>query len=323
MTIIAFDVAKQELVGVRTTKRAQVEEEYILPNTEEAIAPFLDGVRTRYARLTIASEATAEYHVVLARACLTRRIPFRLVNPLLTKQFTRATVRKQKTDRTDALVIAKLVLQGEGTLLTPASLDPRKALSRTAFKLQRMALMAQAMAARFRRVFPEDGESNTILADSVRSLSVSVTAMREGLRERIDPVLSELLMSLPGVGPTVASTLITEISAIERFPSGKALVAYAGLDPRVRQSGVSLRRNTGLTKRGSPYLRKALFIAAAIAKRHDPELQAHYEKKRREGKAYKEAVIATARKLLYRVYAVWKRGTPYVKLPVSLSTETA
>ena len=100
---------------------------------------------------------------------------------------------------------------------------------------------------------------------------------------------------------------------MNQFPSGKALVAYAGLDPRIRQSGISLRRNTKITKRGSPYLRKAAYIAAYIAKRHDAEFGAYHVKKMREGKRYKEATVATARKMLYRVYAVWKRGTPYMK----------
>ena len=107
---------------------------------------------------------------------------------------------------------------------------------------------------------------------------------------------------------------------INRFYSGKSLVAYAGLDPKVKQSGVSLKHNTKITKRGSPYLRKSVYISAYIAKRHDPELKEYFDKKINEGKRYKEATVATARKILYRVYAVWKRGTPYVKYPQKILT---
>lgn len=317
MTIIAFDVAKHELVGVRIAKRATIEEEYAFPNREDAIVPFLTKARALYPHLTVASEATAEYHLTLAKVCLRFGVPFRLINPILTKQFTRATVRKQKTDRSDALVIGKLVLQGEGTLITSALLDPRKALSRTAFKVQRLALVAKAMTLRFARVFPWDKAACDALATLSAPLAASVRALRGLLIERTDPMLRGLLVSLPGVGPTIATTLITEIGDVARFPSGKALVAYAGLDPRVKQSGMSMKRNTSLTKRGSPYLRKALYIAAYIAKRHDSELGAYFEKKRNEGKQYKEAVVATSRKLLYRIYAVWKRGTPYVKQELS------
>jgi transposase len=141
----------------------------------------------------------------------------------------------------------------------------------------------------------------------------TVEKLREDVRLRMDKKVCALLCSVIGIGPTLASIIITEIGDIAKFASGKSLVAYAGLDPKVKQSGISLKRNTKITKRGSPYLRHAVYIAAIIAKRHDPELKMYFEKKINEGKRYKEAVVATARKILYRVYAVWKRGTPYVK----------
>jgi len=84
------------------------------------------------------------------------------------------------------------------------------------------------------------------------------------------------------------------------------------LDPKIRQSGHCLNNQGKLTKRGSPHLRQALFVAASVARMHDPELKAYYEKKRSEGKKYTVAVCATARKLIYRIYIVWKRQTPYV-----------
>jgi transposase len=119
--------------------------------------------------------------------------------------------------------------------------------------------------------------------------------------------------SIPGIGPQTAALLIAELGSITRFKNAKAIVAYAGLDPRVKQSGTSLKRNTHLTKRGSPYLRRAIYLTAASAQRHDAELKATYDKKRDEGKRYREATIVVARRLLTRVFAVWKRQTPYVR----------
>lgn len=313
MTIIAFDVSKDELVGARVNKRAQVKEEIILPNNREGIIEYLRKARDKYPNLTIASEATAEYHRALAEEAVRLAIPFKLINPILTKQFTRATIRKKKTDATDALIIAKLVLQGEGTIITAASLDPLKSINRTAHKIVRLYGMLNAMHQRIRRVFPNDFETAQAMEEPLSALDKTILRIRERVRGEVDKKLTKLLVSIVGVGPTIALTLITEIGDIHRFPSGKSLVAYAGLDPRVKQSGTSLRINTKLTKRGSPYLRRSLYIAAYIARRHDPELKAYFEKKVKEGKRYKEAVAATARKLLYRIYAVWKRGTPYVK----------
>lgn len=313
MTIISFDVGKRELVGVRINKSTQVKEKIVLPNTPEVIDCFLNEVRQKYPRLTISSEATADYHRCLAKRCLELNIPFRLINPILTKQFIRSTIRKKKTDLTDALIIAKLTLQGEGTLLSLKSLDPLKAINRTAFKINRLYGMLSAICSRIERVFPDQEAVLSEVRKPLLPLEQTVAALRGQVAEGTDRNLKNLLASIPGVGPTIADTLITEIGDIERFPSGKSLVAYAGLDPKVRQSGISIKRNTKLTKRGSPYLRKAAYIAAYIAKRYDPELKEYFEKKKKEGKRHKEATVATARKLLYRVYAVWKRGTPYLK----------
>lgn len=320
MTIIGFDVSKKELVGIRTDKSALVRDKIIISNDPESVGAFVEEAKNKYPRLTIASEATADYHRNLAEHCLKLGIPFRLINPILTKQFTRATIRKKKTDLTDAWIIAKLALQGEGSLLTIKSLDPLKSINRTAFKIQRLMTMLLAINQRFQRVFPEDREMLDELAKPLPFLSATVKNLRLRVDERADKTIKQLLVSIPGIGPTIANTLITEIGDIKRFSSGKSLVAYAGLDPKVKQSGVSLKHNTKITKRGSPYLRKSVYISAYIAKRHDPELKEYFDKKISEGKRYKEATVATARKILYRVYAVWKRGTPYVKYPQKILT---
>jgi transposase len=89
-------------------------------------------------------------------------------------------------------------------------------------------------------------------------------------------------------------------------------VAYAGFDPKVKQSGVSLHHNARLTKRGSPELRRVLFMAATVARRYDPELKDYYLRKREQGNAYTPAVIAVAQKMTNRIYAVLVRQTPYI-----------
>ena len=154
MTIIGFDVSKNELVGARVNKGGLLKESPTLENTRSANAQFLTKTRQRNPKLLVDSEATADYHRILAEECIARSIPFRLLNPILTKQFTRATIRKQKTDHTDALIIAKLALAGEGTTLRKESLHPAKSIARVAYKLARLERILAAMRARGLRVFP-------------------------------------------------------------------------------------------------------------------------------------------------------------------------
>jgi len=98
---------------------------------------------------------------------------------------------------------------------------------------------------------------------------------------------------------------------MERFNSAHALTAYAGLDPRIRQSGKSLNSTGRLTKRGSSYLRRSAFIAANISRRYDPKFKALYDKKRAEGKPHTVATCVVARKLLGVIRAVWLSEKDY------------
>lgn len=311
MIYIGIDVAKDSLVGVRIDKSVRVKEEHVIANTKEAIEEFLEKITKKWKRIVIGSEATGYYHQALALACLDRGMTFRLLNPIVTKQFTRATVRKRKTDLSDAFVIAKLIMQGEGTLLTKAMFTQGKPAIRTAVKLSQMEQMLVLMQQKLQLIGMEESLINE-LQYCQEKLQTSQKIFRSFAEARVDKKLHALLMSIPGIGTTIATTLIAELGEITRFPNGDCLVAFCGLDPRVKQSGIGLHHNTHLTKRGSPYLRRTVFLAASIAERCDEELKTYYEKKRNEGKFYKEATVAVARKLLYRIYAVWKRQTPFV-----------
>jgi transposase len=103
----------------------------------------------------------------------------------------------------------------------------------------------------------------------------------------------------------LTASLIGEIQDMRRFATTKTLVAYVGLDPKVRQSGNTLNSTGKLSKRGSSQLRRSMFIAANVSRQHDPNMKAFYDKKRAEGKTYTQATCAVARKLLTVVRAVW------------------
>ena len=312
MYIIGFDVSKTEIIGVKINKRSEIKERYMIPNTKEAIEKLLDAILIKHKRIILGSEATGEYHNILALSSLGRNLPFYIINPIVTKQFTKATVRKRKTDLTDAHVIARCILQGEGELARKSCFESTKPILRTASELSRLAVAVNHMQKRFVEHFPGENSVQEELNKLKTAINQTMSEIREQGIQKTSPELQTLLSSIPGIGKTLAAVIIAEIGDIERFHNAKALVAYAGLDPKVRQSGYTLKRNTKLTKRGSPYLRRAVYLAASIAQRHDSQLNEYYLKKRREGKRYKEATVANARHLLHRIYAVWKRKTPYI-----------
>ncbi|NMP21280.1 IS110 family transposase [Sulfobacillus sp. DSM 109850] len=112
-----------------------------------------------------------------------------------------------------------------------------------------------------------------------------------------------------GDGATLAATAMAEIGEIARFEDPKKLVAFAGVDPSVHQSGDFTASVNRITKRGSHRLRHALYIAVLCSLRPtgSKRMQAFYQAKRAAGKPYKVAVVACINKLLHWIYAVLTR----------------
>lgn len=129
--------------------------------------------------------------------------------------------------------------------------------------------------------------------------------------ERYVEVIPNQLTSISGVGKILAAALLGEIGDIRRFRNAKALVAYAGLDPSVTQSGAFIGKRAHISKKGSTHLRRAVWLAATAATRSDPAMKALLIKKRAEGKPYHVAMGVVANKMLHIVYAVLRDNKPY------------
>lgn len=106
------------------------------------------------------------------------------------------------------------------------------------------------------------------------------------------------LHTIPGIGMIAAAAILAEIGDINRFKSSSALVAFAGIDPTVRQSGEFSSTHNHMSKRGSPYLRHAIFLAATTCSFHNSPLNAYYKKKREQGKHHLTATGAVVKKCL-------------------------
>ena len=161
----------------------------------------------------------------------------------------------------------------------------------------------------------------SFLADAaqveMRCLLAQIDLLEEP-RQQVDQVVAQLmaqvpqhLTTIPGVGPVTAAAILAEIGDVKRFETVEKLVAYAGIDASVYQTGEFEATQRHMSKRGSPYLRHALWQAAFMATQHNAELKAYYERKRQEGKHHGTALGAVCRKLLARIYVVLKEQRPY------------
>lgn len=149
------------------------------------------------------------------------------------------------------------------------------------------------------------------------------------LEEEIDALAKnieeyKIIQSIPGIGEKIAATIISEIGEIDRFNHPKKLVAFAGIDPSVFESGTFKGTKNRITKRGSSRLRHALFTAVRCSIRdarktrttkelipRNKRLREFYDKKREEGKPYRVSIIACSNKLLHWIYALLKNKTTF------------
>ena len=123
-----------------------------------------------------------------------------------------------------------------------------------------------------------------------------------------------LIQSVPRIGDKIAATILSEIGDVTLFENPKKLVAYAGLDPSVFESGKYKNSINRITKRGSSRLRQSLYMAVqcGLARNRNKKLIAFYQRKRDEGKPHKVAVIACANKLVHWIYAMLKHQEVFV-----------
>jgi len=121
----------------------------------------------------------------------------------------------------------------------------------------------------------------------------------------------ELLDSIPGIGETTAAALLAEVPDILQYKSARQVAAFAGLVPRERQSGSSVRGRVRLSKIGNARLRKALYFPAVTALRCGPFFQQWAEGLRQRGKSKMAVIGAAMRKLVHLAYGVLKTGRPF------------
>lgn len=312
---LGCDVAKSKLdVSLLESRSGRELMHKIVANSTAAIGSLLEDCLAEYSgSLQCVVEATSTYHFNLLYAAESLGVPVRVYNPIITKSGIKASVRGKKTDRTDALLIARMGQRGEGRIHVPEDYKTVKYYARSSQKLSIMNSSFSQYKAHLTNVL--EGNINPEFTELLSGVKQAITEARAQLYKDLTEASKgesfRLLQTIPGIGPYVAASIIGEIQDIKRFDSAKALIAYAGLDPKIRQSGKALNSTGRLTKRGSSYLRRSLFIAANVAKRYDPQLKALYDKKRSEGKTFKSANCSVARKLVKVIWSVWKNSKDY------------
>jgi len=144
----------------------------------------------------------------------------------------------------------------------------------------------------------------------IRELDSEIQEIESAIQDIMDEINSPIL-TIPGIGYRMGAMILAEIGDFSNFDSPDKILAYAGLSPSTYQSGQLTSSYSHMEKRGSRYLRYALFNTAKFVCNWDPTFSAYLAKKRAEGKHYKVAVSHAAKKLVRLIYALEKSGQSY------------
>lgn len=237
-----------------------------------------------------------------------------VVNPFAIKSFGQSRLRRNKTDKLDAKLIAEYC-----KTLAPPAWQPRPQHYRTLQALVRRRETLKNLLLKERNRLSET-KYPTIVQQDIQAHIMEIQNRIQHLQKTISQHIRQhndlqkgfkLLCTIKGIGTITAAYLLAEIGPIRHFKNARQLAAYAGLTPRHNFSGTSVRGKTPLSKRGNAALRNCLFMPALVAKRYNPIIQAFAQRLASNGKTPMEIVGDAMRKLLHIVFGVLKSGKPF------------
>lgn len=256
-------------------------------------------------------EATGPYGERLAELLHDQSLQVSMVNPARIKGFSQSQLQRTKTDKKDATIIAQFCQMMKPKLWQP--LPPKQRQLRD--WVRRLESLIDMQQQERNRLESAVGEVMDQINDHLAGLHEQIEQTRQRIKDLIDddPDLKqqhELLKSIPGVGEATIAVVLSEFGQIERFNNAKALAAYVGVAPRLRQSG-QWKGRTMLSKTGRSQLRKAFFMPALVALRHNPVFIELKKRLTAAGKTKMAIVGAAMRKLIHVIYGVLKTRTPF------------
>jgi transposase len=259
-------------------------------------------------------EATGTYGEALATYLFDAGHLVSIVNPTIIKAYAQSHLSRTKTDKVDATLIARFCQERKPPAWSPLPREVRD-LQALVRRLESLLEMRQMEANRLEAGVTASPVRES-LTEHIAFLDEEIERTESLIRDHIDqhPTLRdqrELLVSIPGIGETTAAKLLAEMLDVKLYKSARQLAAFAGLVPRLHESGSSIKRKARLSKVGAPRLRKALYFPAIAAIKYNPSIKALSVRLKERGLCPMQIIGAAMRKLIHLAYGVLKSGKPF------------
>ena len=287
----------------------------VFPNTQTGYKQLSAWLaKHKIERVHACMEATGTYSEALALYLHAAGHRVSVVNPAIIKAFAQSELSRTKTDKRDASLIARYCQKHQPSAWSPPppEIGELQALLR---RLDALVEMRQQESNRLAAGINAESVKES-LTDHIAYLDQQIAQTQARVKDHIDkhPGLKQqrdLLSSIPGIGDLTAAKLLAEIVEINHYQSARQVAAFAGLVPRHKESGTSVRGKPRMCKVGAARVRKALYMPAIVATHHNPVIRVLSERLRERGKCPMQIIGAAMRKLIHIAYGVLKSGKPF------------
>jgi transposase len=312
-SVLGIDVAKETLDVVLVNGKQSLYKQF--ENTTHGYRQLGAWMNREGSLEThVCLEATGQYGDGVSEYLHLSHYPVSVVNPARIKHYGNSKLRRNKTDKADAQLIAEYCARENPALWSPppAVFKDLQALVR---HLEDLMVTRQQQTNRL-----ASGVRTPMVLESlsalVKCLDEQIKQTKIAIQEHIkrNPELlrrQNLLVSIPGIGKLTAAKLLGEIRDVLDFQDARQLAAYAGLTPRNIFSGTSVHKKSRLSKTGNANLRKALYMPAISAKHWNPIISQFCTRLLQNGLRPMQVIGAAMRKLLHIIYGVLKSGCPF------------
>lgn len=312
--ILGIDISKKELVVALLINNKNCKNKF--PNNTQGFIELSEWLAEKgLAEVKICLEATGSYGEKLADFLYDQGHKVSVVNPACVKSYARSRLTRHKTDEVDALLIAEYASKNTLRLYKPRAEEFKEL--RSLYRCQQNLKTQHTQVSNY--LENEDGLPKVIIT-TYKKLLKEIEKQIDNIELSISNILADNplikqaydnLQTIPGIGKITAIAMLAEVPDFSSFADARQLAAYAGLTPRQRTSGTSLKGKSRLSKIGSASLRKALYFPAISAKTHNPILKEFADRLKNKGKSTMVIIGAVMRKLLHIIFGVIKHQSPF------------
>jgi len=311
--VLGVDISKQKfdaclLIGSK-------ERHKVFHNNQEGFEKLVAWCNNHGAKLIhLCLEATGCYSedIVIFMYDLGHNVS--VVNPAQTKAFGKSELLRNKTDKSDAAMIARFCIANKPNLWKPVPTEVRR--------LRELYRCLQALKDdKLQQMNRLENENMYIsckqaILEVIAAIETQITALEKEINEHINNYhhlknMMENLKTVKGVGHLTAIAVIAEMPSVDNFDHARQFTAFAGLNPQHYQSGLSVSKRSRICKIGSERIRKALYMPAIVVKNHNSYFQKFCQRLASRGKCPMVIIVALMRKLMHVFFGILKKNQQF------------